>query len=66
MTSDDKLAQTPRVYSPGDCVIRVLGDIHLADGRRFKGVVVECPAGPPNISLSAVWEGTPVLLTVKP
>ena len=69
MTTNEQITKLPRAddsYSSGDCVIRELGEIHLADGRRFWGAIVQFPAGPPNIPISVVWEGKPMLMTVKP
>lgn len=50
---------------PGDCIAEVLGEIELKDGRRFRGVVLTFPAGPPKLPIAAVWDKLLLKLTLK-
>jgi hypothetical protein len=52
-------------FEPGDCRAVHLGEVRLEDGRIFKGVVLEFPAGPPILPISVIWDGTPLRLSVK-
>lgn len=52
-------------YQEGDACAVHLGTIELKDGRVFKGVILEFPAGPPALPLSVVWDGTPLTLSLK-
>lgn len=52
-------------FEPGDCRAVHLGEVRLEDGRVFKGVVLEFPAGPPALPISVIWDGTPLTLSVK-
>jgi hypothetical protein len=52
-------------YEEGDCCAVHLGEIELKDGRVFKGVILEFPAGPPKLPIAVVWDGTPLTLSIK-
>lgn len=52
-------------YKPGDCRAEHLGEIRLADGRVFRGVILTFPSDPPNLPFSIVWDGTPLRLSMR-
>ena len=52
-------------FEPGDCRAVHVGEVRLDDGRVFKGAVIEFPAGPPELPIRVVWDGTPLTLTIK-
>jgi hypothetical protein len=60
--SDEHARQS---YKPGDCVAEVLGEITLRDGRSFNGIILTFPEGPPRLPISAVWDRTPLTLTLR-
>ena len=53
-------------YEVGDARAVQVGLIELKDGRVIKGALLDFPAGPPPLPFSAVWEGTPLTISVKP
>ena len=53
-------------YDAGDCKCEHIGEIVLADGRRFMGAIVTFPVEPPKLPFSAVLNGTPLRLDLKP
>ena len=58
-------APTEYLFEPGDCRAVHLGEINLTDGRRFNGVILEFPAGPPHLPITVIWDGVPLTLTIK-
>lgn len=58
-------AAADQTMERGDCIAEHLGEIELKDGRRFRGVILTFPAGPPSIPIAAVWERLPLRLTLK-
>jgi hypothetical protein len=63
--SDDEPKQDAPKLERGDCVAEHLGEIELKDGRRFRGLILTFPAGPPSIPMNAVWDRLPMRLTLK-
>lgn len=57
--------ETEPEFEKGDARAVHLGTIELKDGRIFKGVILEFPAGPPSLPISAIWDGTPLTLSIK-
>ncbi len=62
---DDEIKPKQSQLEPGDCIAEHLGDIELTDGRRFQGIILTFPAGPPKLPISAVWDKLPLRLTLK-
>jgi hypothetical protein len=52
-------------YEAGDCKCEHLGEIVLADGRRFMGAIITFPVEPPKLPFSVAWDGTPLRLELK-
>lgn len=63
--SDDEPKQDAPKLERGDCIAEHLGEIVLRDGRRFSGIILTFPEGPPSIPISAVWNRLPLRLTLK-
>lgn len=62
---NDEASKTGATLERGDCIAEHLGEIELKDGRRFRGVILTFPAGPPSIPIASVWDKLPLRLTMK-
>ena len=54
-----------QTYKEGDARAIEVGVIELKDGRIVRGMLLDFPAGPPQLPFSVVWNGTPLVLTIR-
>lgn len=44
--------------------VRSIGSIKLEDGREIKGVIVEFPDGPPDLTFNVLFDEIPVTIEI--
>ena len=52
-------------YEKGDARAVQVGVIELKDGRIIRGALLDFPAGPPDLPFRVVWDGTPLIISIK-